>query len=896
MSSGHKSVIVNSPYTEPEKYLEAGESGFSVVEGRRPSGYWVERKKGVREFIEIPLVNHIRPRVKAWREGGYSEATAVTRELLLHWHDRAARPESPFFFCQLEAIETLIFLSETREGRMIIVENDGGEFRRLCTKLCTGGGKTIVMSMLIAWQTCNALTYPKMGRYTRNFLVVAPNLTVRDRLSVLLPNEPANYYERFCVVPEGMRGILGRARVEIHNWHVLDYEAEEKRKKSKIVVKIPAKGDESYCRSIVGGMRNILVINDEAHHAWRVRPEDKAKTKEEKAEREEATAWMRGLDRIGRVRGISGCYDFSATPFVPGREKDSDKGLFSWIVSDFSLDDGIEAGIVKTPYIPVRDNALIDPKTGKSKLYHIYGDESVKDDLNRKAPVEAPLPDLVNQAYMLLGNSWKELFDEWQKDGRKTPPVMITVANRTETAARIEYAFTERKLSDVEELCEKDNVLRIDSESLAKMSESEAENVRERAATVGQEGGTGGQLRNVISVGMLSEGWDARTVTHIMGLRAFSSQLLCEQVVGRGLRRTSYGAVGDGELFRPEYVNVFGIPFSYLLCEEHGPANGEPPKPLQEVRALDERREYAMTWPEVEGISYVMRQELTLDAEDVPVLTLNADNVRISAALSPVIGGITDLNMITDIDLEKFYSQRRIQSIIFRTASSVYDEMKANTEWQNDGNKLYLVGQIVKLTEEYINSGRIKIAPELFETDIRRRKILLCLNMDRVIKTMWQGIRSANYEEANPMVRRERSTGEMPRWWTGRTCYVTRKSHINLCVTDSAWEDSTAYQLDKNPQVKAWAKNDHLGFEVKYVFGGISRRYRPDFLVRLEGGTMLILEVKGVESEQDTAKSQALCEWVRAVNASGRFGRWENDIVMSPAEVEGVIKKYIQQG
>ena len=329
--------------------------------------------------------------------------------------------------------------------------------------------------------------------------------------------------------------------------------------------------------------------------------------------------------------------------------------------------------------------------------------------------------------------------------------------------------------------------------------------------------------------------------------------------------------------------------------EEHGPTTRIDRKPLQEVRALDDRKEYAITWPEVEGITYVMRQKLTLNVDDVPLLTLNAEGVIINAELSPVLNGKTDPMMIDDIDLEAFYSQRRMQTLMFQTAARVYDEMLANTQWLQDSNKLYILGQIVKLTEEYISSGRIKIAPALFETDIRRRKILLCLNMDRVIKTMWQGIRSTNYEEAIPMFpqgKRERSTGEMVSWWTSRPAYMTRKSHINLCVCDSTWEDSAAYALDRNPYVKAWAKNDHLGFSVRYVFGGTVRRYLPDFLVKLANDKTLILEVKGQLTEQDEAKLAALREWIEAVNNHKAYGEWACDVSASPADVDGVIARY----
>jgi type III restriction enzyme len=192
----------------------------------------------------------------------------------------------------------------------------------------------------------------------------------------------------------------------------------------------------------------------------------------------------------------------------------------------------------------------------RSKLYHLY--QWVKDDLNRKAEPHATLPDLVQNAYYLLGKDWLETLKRWDEERRDTPPVMITVANRTETAARVKHAFDQRKIL-IEELCAPEKTLHIDSKVLEKAEarddglsrEERAEELRVMVDTVGQKGRPGAEIQNVISVGMLSEGWDAKTVTHIMGLRAFSSQLLCEQVVGRGLRRTSYDVDKQTGLFAP---------------------------------------------------------------------------------------------------------------------------------------------------------------------------------------------------------------------------------------------------------------------------------------------------------------------------------------------------------
>lgn len=891
-------VIINSPYDEPNFYwrYNRGSKEFDLTEGRRPSGYFIADKNSKNDFndegifIEIELVNMIRSRVREWRINDYPEVTDMTRRLIYHWNNRNARPDTPFFFCQLDAIETLIFLSETHEGRKILIPNDGSEFKRICTKLCTGGGKTIVMAMLIAWQVCNAVSYPRDERFTKNILIVSPNLTVKRRLEVL-KSGGTNYYDRFEVIPSEIRHFLSKAKIEILNWQKFLSEKAD----VKSVVKIPPKSDDAYSRGIIGDMKNVLVINDEAHHAWRVKPEDK-KQKEFKAEREEATVWVSGLDRINRARKIHTCYDFSATPFVPGRERYDEAGLFDWIVSDFGLSDGVESGLVKTPLLPVKDNTPPDPKTNRSKFWHIFADEEVKRNLESGTQKEkAPLPDLVREAYMLLCADWKEVFDLWNEKESEVPPVMISVANKTETAARIENYFTNGNI-EVSELSQ--NVLRIDSSKLEGMNTEEAARLRETVDTVGQEGKPGGQIRNVISVGMLSEGWDARTVTHIMGLRAFTSQLLCEQIVGRGLRRTSYDVPAEGEFFPAEYVKIFGIPFNFPQFDDTDGRKGRGTgrTKTDEIKVLPERREYIITWPNIERLEYVMTQRLTLDVNDVPELILNAENTALNADIAPLIDGKMNLSMCSNIDLEKIYSAVRMQTLMFRAANSVYEEMKANTSWQINGVKLSLIGQVIRITEEYIRSGKIKIYPALFETDIMRRKIVLAFNMEKVIRNLWSSIKSTNTEEIRPVFyegKRERSTEEMPNWWTARPNDITQKSHINRCVYDSTWESSEAYCLEHNENVKAWAKNDHLGFHVNYCFEGRTWRYYPDFLIKLANQKMLILEVKGIESEQDRIKFAALTDWVKAVNGIKIFGEWSCDMSKSPADIDGIIAKYI---
>jgi type III restriction enzyme len=929
-------LIINSPYDEPALHwrYERETRTFSLTEGRRPAGYVVASgdskafdDPGI--FVEIPLANQIRPRVATWQAAGYPGVSSITKRLLSHWRDPEEFDGRRFFFCQLEAVETLIWLTEAPAAERVGVDipGDGGSFARQCCKMATGTGKTIVMAMVIAWQVLNKVASPQDTRFSKNVLVIAPGLTVKSRLAVLEPAGIGNYYEAFNIVPSGgLLENLRQGKVLIRNWHALAWDSEEQLKKRRSVDKRGAKSDEAYTRGVLGEManaRNLLVLNDEAHHAWRVNSEAEGKylrARDMKDSAEEATVWIGGLDRLQRSRGILTCYDFSATPFTPSGKKSSEEALFGWIVSDFGLNDAIESGLVKTPRVVVRDDAVPDAKTYKSRLYHIYNDPDVKDDLNRRAQPEEPLPDLVLNAYYLLGYDWLEAWKAWHDAGLPTPPVMITVANRTETAARVKHAFETRRIH-IDELCIPERVLHIDSKVLdqaeskeepvspvetasegdddsgdetpveRKLTKAEqAELLRLTVDTVGKIGQPGEKIQKVISVGMLSEGWDAKTVTHIMGLRAFSSQLLCEQVVGRGLRRTSYELNKDTGLFDPEYVNIFGVPFTFLPHE--GGDNGPPPPPPPKTAVEPDpaKKEFAIQWPNVVRIDRVFQPFLTLDLSRVQPLELDAAQIAQVAELAPVLEGKPDVTKVNRIELERLAREFRTQRIIFETARDVFDQMKRT--WK--GNREVLLAQVVKIVEQFIAAESITISPRQFNEDALKRRLVITLNMSRVVQHIWDAVRQENTEQLTPVFDRDhpiRSTGEMRTWYTGKPCERTRKSHINVCVFDSTWEASDAFCLDYSDAVSAWVKNDHLNFEILYIYKGVVRKYRPDFLLRLKNGTMLVLETKGQDTEQDKVKWRYLDEWVQAINAHGGFGIWDWAVAKKPGEIRDILAR-----
>jgi type III restriction enzyme len=932
-----KSLIINSPFERPtHHWRRVSDQRLELVEGRRPAGYEIfDTRNNTVRSVELELVSRIRERVDEWRDAGYPGVTAVTRALLEHWRDPEANRPYPFYFCQLEAIETLIWHveapAEFRQG--IFVPGDGGPFERLCNKMATGSGKTTVMAMIITWQVLNALTYPKRTKdFSRAIFIVAPGLTVKERLQVLQPGHPENYYDAFLLCPnEAMRQKLNQAELLIENWHSLMPLKDQDRS----VVKKGQESDEAYVRRVLGklaGYKDIVVINDEAHHAYRKPAElkiSKRDAQELGIDLDEATRWIEGLDRIHKVRRISHCFDLTATPFAPTGKTSTETALFPWVISDFGLNDAIESGLVKTPRVVVRDNALPNAQTYKSKLYHLYREPEVGQDLNRRgAEPHEPLPQLVQEAYTLLGADWRETLKAWQEAGHTSPPVMLTVCNRTETAARIEYYF---RNGDAywPELKAPERTLRVDSKVLekAEIGESAAsdkayeevlKNIVEAAGipesrkqplramkkeellraivdNVGKRGTAGQDLQNVISVAMLSEGWDAKNVTHIMGLRAFTSQLLCEQVIGRGLRRVSYDTEAvvcpDGQtrqLLKSEYVNVFGVPLSIFQDVGEGGDPPPPPRPSTQIESLAERSSLEITWPNVLRVDVIVRPELTVDWSKMPPLKIDPAQVVVTADLAPALGGAADMSKAVSIDLEAIPEEFRLQRLLFRAAHKAMEALQHSFT----GSRELLIQQLVRLVEQFFNSDRLEI-PSLFHQDPLRKRILIALSIDTIVSHVVNQIQQQNSNRLEPVFDQEfpiGSTRFMRTWYTTKPCLETVKSQISHAVADSAWEHYTATHLEELDEVAAYAKNDHLGFQIYYLWRGSKRKFLPDYLIRLANGKQLVLEIKGEDSDQNRAKRMALDAWVRAVNARGGFGTWSWDVVKEqPSRLHDVI-------
>ena len=898
--TGIDNLIICNPYQVPSQHwrYDRTKRKFDLIPGRRPAGFLVASKDSKSfddpgMFTSLDLVNKIRDRVDSWRESGYPNITGITKQLLEFWNDHAKR-ENRLFFCQLEAIETLIWLVESSDSEKqgIEIPSDGGAFQRLCCKMATGTGKTIVMAMLIAWQIINKITYPQDTRFSKNVLVMAPGLTVKSRLQVLYPTDTNNFYELFDLVPESLLERLYRGNLIIHNWHTLMPAVDA----PKSVVKLGKESDEVFSKRILAhDLRNILVINDEAHHAYRANSDQAKNISNRDLERDKR--WIEGLDKIHNARNIINCFDFSATPFIPSGKNVSEDTLFEWIVSDFSLNDAIESGLTKTPRIAIRDDSGKFNREYRSKFYHIYKDDEVKSDLNRNSKPHERLPDLVSNAYMILGQDWIETKRLWDEKGSKIPPVMITVCNKTNAAARVMHSF-EKNRFDLPELSRSKHLLHIDSTTINKAeskstidaeSTKEEDNLREKVDTVGKEGKSGEQIRNIVAVQMLSEGWDARNVTHIMGLRAFSSQLLCEQVVGRGLRRTSYEIDPNTNLFSPEYVNVFGVPFTFL---PHEGGDGTPPPPTAPTTQIfpdPAKIEHEISWPNIDRIDIDYTTKLTVDWSKVPKIELQSHGTATVVDIAGVIEGKPNIDQMTDIDLRKLEKNIRLQRIVFLSAKQVYEQMRPN--WK--GSKELLLIQLVRLVEEFIHLDKI-VVTDISDDQLRKRMTIL-FSMQKIVSHVCKGIKDSNIDAKRIHLNHKKpikSTSDMRSWFTKRPAEYTIKSHINMAVYDSKWEMSAGQELERNKNVLSWVRNTRIGFNIRYLYNGIIHDYYPDFLIRLANNINLVLEIKGKDDEQNREKRKYLEEWIDMVNSTGAFGTWSWDVAFNPSEVRGIIAKH----
>lgn len=974
--------ILNSPYGYPIRHWELdpqGQPTQQIIETRRHAEFITpipkpKKRSGAAEQTSIlfdegkglstskqqydhtAIINAVRQHVDQWRQIPNSNDWRVTPEtarLLQHWRHHNYASIRPFF-CQVEAVETAIWLTEVapqfgKAGEKFIehLDNANNEanpgLMRLALKLATGAGKTTVMAMLIAWQTINAVRRPQSKRFTRGFLVVTPGITIKDRLRVLQPNDPDSYYASRELVPNDLVEDINRAKIVITNFH--SFKLRERIELSKGGRSLlQGRGDELNTLETEGqmlqrvmpdlmGMKNVLVLNDEAHHCYREKPEaeedDALKgddRKEAEKNNEAARLWISGLETVSRNLGVARVFDLSATPFFLRGSGYAEGTLFPWTMSDFSLMDAIECGIVKLPRVPIADNI---PGNEMPMFRNLW--EHIRTKMPKKGRGKSDslnplsLPPQLQTALEALYGHYERTFKLWQDSGIKVPPCFIVVCNNT-SASKLVYDFIsgfQRENDDGSTTLEngrlalfrnfdehgnplpRPNTLLIDSEQLESgealddnfrsMASDEidrfrreiiertgdarqAENLtdqdllREVMNTVGKQDRLGGGIRCVVSVSMLTEGWDANTVTHVLGVRAFGTQLLCEQVIGRALRRQSYD-LNEDNLFNVEYADVLGIPFDFTAKPVVAPP--QPPRETIQVKAIrPDRDALEIRFPRVEGYRVELPEErLAADFNEDSVLELTPDLVGATETQqSGIIGERVNLNLVHTGDV-------RPSQVLYELTSHL-----VLTKWRDPGEdpKLHLFGQLKRIAKQWLD-GYLVCKGGTYPAQLKYKMLadMACNKITAGITRKFVGERPIKavldpYNPTGSSAHVNFNTSKTQRWETD-----ANRCQVNWVILDSDWEAEFCRIAEKHPRVRAYVKNHSLGLEVPYRYGSEMRRYRPDFVVLVDDGhgekdpLHLIVEIKGYRREDAKEKKNTMdTYWIPGVNHLGTYGRW----------------------
>lgn len=962
------------------------------------------------EWQELELVNLIRERLAAWREAAYPGASRTTLDLIRHWRRDGREQRLFFAQIEAaETViflrEARADLLQGVDVPPEVVPEGVEAFTRHACKMATGSGKTTVMGMLAAWSILNKVGARGDARFSDVVLVVCPNVTIRERLAELDPNrDEASIYRTRDLVPSHLMPTLRRGRVLVKNWHEFERKGmsagskvqkngvpelvrstikigpkttsgragrfmteqsldaavvqgmrilEDKRPEKAEVVVEETRYVESDAKLMqrllgreVGGKQNILVLNDEAHHAYRIRAgdveaaeDDAEQPDEERADEfeHESTVWMDGLDRIHRNRRINFCVDLSATPYYLARAGEETNRIFPWVVSDFGLTDAIEAGLVKIPQL-----AHSDP-TGEERpaYFNIWRWIMSRLSAGERGGKRAnPKPEAVlRQAetpIRLMAEAWEEERVEWAGEGDDDrPPVFILVCKNTKLAALLYDWIAEGvappglPAAGYPSLRNTDGIRyteRIDSKKVAETDVEGAKSDESRwmrftLDTVGKRDWTrddqgraiypqgfeelagklgrplhppGRDVRCIVSVGMLTEGWDCNTVTHIVGLRPFMSQLLCEQVVGRGLRRRSYDLTGDGR-FEEEVATILGVPFEVIPFKQRARVRVRRPQ-QNHVRALPEKAELEIRFPRVDGYQQAIRNRVAVDWETIAPVKVDPmkvpDQVRVKQTLlNQGRPSFSEPGKSETLTLEAWRAETRIQQQEFQMAAALTKEYAKQDTCEAPVHVLF--PQLLEAVKRFVREKVQVDAPE------KRVDIFLSPYWAYAIERLTEALHpDASDGEAPEVPRYEQGRGPGSTadadFWTAKKVKEVEKSHLNYVVQDSKWEQSAAFHLDTHPRVVSFVKNQGLGFEIPYLHDGRQHSYIPDFIVRLDNGAHLILETKGHDPLEEV-KTQAAERWVRAVNADGSLGEWRYAISRNMNEIPALLDEFAAQ-
>lgn len=997
--------ILNSPYDYPKRHWELDKSGQptqKIIDSRRKADFITPIPKPKRrgtsstqqnqteitftdpvgistsaqQYDVTSLINEVRSHVDRWRQfenPSEWQVTPETARLLQHWRHHEFNGFRPFF-CQVEAVETAIWLTEvapkSEHGKRLLNilntanENANPDLSRLALKLATGAGKTTVMAMLIAWQAVNAVKRPGSKNFTRAFLIVTPGLTIRDRLRVLQPTDPDSYFNTREIIPDDMRNDIRKAKIIITNYHAfklrerMDLSAGGRallQGHGPALNTVESEGQMlQRVMPELMSFKQIMVLNDEAHHCYREKPpelDDEEFSGDDKKEADKnnqaARLWISGIEAVNRTLGVSRVIDLSATPFFLKGSGYAEGTLFPWTMSDFSLMDAIECGIVKLPRVPVAQNI---PGEEMPMFRNLW--ENIRKDMPKKGrstggeldPLK--LPTRLQTALQALYGHYEKTFQMWKDRGIGVPPCFIVVCQNTAVSKLVfDYISGFNRIDETGKTTlengrlplfrnfddqtgnpfPKPNTLLIDSEQLeagdaldtgframaadeierfrreivertgdAKTAESitDQQLLREVMNTVGKKGSLGGQIRCVVSVSMLTEGWDTNTVTHILGVRGFSTQLLCEQVIGRALRRQSYELNEEG-LFDVEYADIFGIPFDFTAKPVISPP--QPPRETVMVRAVRPDRDHLeITFPRVLGYRVELPEErLTAEFTEDSTLELSPELVGPSITRNAGIIG-----KAADMTLEHLKESRPSTVLYNLTQRLLY------TNWRDPGEepKLHLFGQLKRITKQWLDTHLVckgNTYPALLM--YQELADMACNKITAGITRAFIGSRpiKALLDPYNPTGSTNNvrfNTSKTSRWET-----ASHLCHVNWAVLDSDWEGEFCRVAESHPLVRSYVKNQGLWLEVPYRMGSRTRKYLPDFIVRIDDGhgpddlLNLIVEIKGYRGEDAREKKTTMeTYWIPGVNNLKTYGRWAfaefTEVYQIQTDFEEVVK------
>ena len=1007
------SPILNSPYEEPEYHYATASDGSldyqNVKEGRRiftPEIQVIpEKQKGQNEAFDVNeasheygyhLINLIREEVKKWRQEEYPSVTKVTKELLQFWFLNPERHETKqMFFAQREAVETAIWLNEvagkSNAGQNIlneiseenkkISEDETDQLPRIAFKMATGTGKTVVMAALILYNYFNRQVYRQDTRFADYFLLVAPSITIRDRLHVLKVDQRnkhnrADYYskEERDLVPRPFEELLDglNARIVITNYHAFMPRTLQGNKRGamdgkfmgydedgKKIIKEAKESFDQVFKRVLGNFRKgkrLLVLNDEAHHCYKPKSKGKTKDYEGSDENEKAAVWFTGLKELNRRYKIKTIYDLSATPYYLKGSGYPAYTLFGWVVSDFGLIEAIESGLVKIPYLPEEDDTQkLDAPILKNLYEHAKGEGLPKRSMRKKKAdareegekyTEQPpnIPKLVKGALDQFYNHYEDYDQNIREKGEADvniftrPPVLIIVCNNTSVSKEVykfiagyEYEDDQQNkypkpgtfdlLSNYEPSGirkSKPPTILIDSESLEEKEQinksfksifsteikqfkndyakqygqgaaerlTDADILREVVNTVGEPGKLGAHIRCVVSVSMLTEGWDANTVTHIMGLRAFGSQLLCEQVAGRALRRRSYYLQGYDKnnqptsdkrkivkyKFPPEYAHIIGVPFKMF---KGGQTTIVEPPDMTRIHSVHEREpEMEIVFPVLDGYRIdIPGDTLHYDLDAIEMFEFDGSRYPRETIMENAFSDSREKMKVESV-LEK-----RDNEIVYMLTKDLLQYKFSNIDNQP---RYELFNQLKNIVAEWYDT-KVKL---LNIDDPEYKRLLYYENPKTITDHIFKAINpEKNTEEFIRPVFKNYDTWGSTNFVQGQTSketYDTTKSHVNKVVMDSEWEGVCAKTLEELDQVKAYVKNQFLGFAIPYIKDGEEHRYYTDFIARVQtqsGETVnLMIEITGMNKEKAEKKWYVENRWLPAVNSvRDKYGynRWE---------------------